>query len=103
MARHVRPTDCMTLSAVGLSDKAEKRPCELSGGQRQRVALARTYSKIGLLFCLTNLFPHSMHVLSDMQDLAVCQLIGRTVLLVTHDPGEAVRLAIVFTCFKTIA
>ena len=28
----------------------------------------------------------------DMQDLAICQLIGRTVLLVTHDPGEAVRL-----------
>ena len=28
----------------------------------------------------------------DMQDLAVNHLVGRTVLLVTHDPGEAVRL-----------
>ena len=28
----------------------------------------------------------------DMQDLAASQLFGRTVLLVTHDPGEAVRL-----------
>ena len=29
---------------------------------------------------------------ADMQDLAAGHLIGRTVLLVTHDPGEAVRL-----------
>ncbi|MEM6376383.1 MAG: ABC transporter ATP-binding protein, partial [Pseudomonadota bacterium] len=30
---------------------------------------------------------------SDMQDLAFRLLAGRTVLLVTHDPGEAARLA----------
>ena len=29
---------------------------------------------------------------TDMQDLAVSHLVDRTVLLVTHDPGEAVRL-----------
>ena len=28
-----------------------------------------------------------------MQDLAFCLLAGRTVLLVTHDPAEAARLA----------
>ena len=29
---------------------------------------------------------------ADMQDLAAEALVGRTVLLVTHDPGEAARL-----------
>ena len=51
------------ICAVGLNDKAEKRPCELSGGQRQRVALARTLLEDRPVILLDGLFPHLMHVL----------------------------------------
>ena len=79
--------------AVGLNDKAEKRPCELSGGQRQRVALARTLLEDRPVILLDEPFSAlDARTRVDMQDLAASQLIGRTVLLVTHDPGEAVRL-----------
>ena len=81
------------ICAVGLNDKAEKRPCELSGGQRQRVALARTLLEDRPVILLDEPFSAlDARTRVDMQDLAICQLIGRTVLLVTHDPGEAVRL-----------
>ena len=81
------------ICAVGLDDKAEKRPCELSGGQRQRVALARTLLENRPVILLDEPFSAlDARTRVDMQDLAICQLIGRTVLLVTHDPGEAVRL-----------
>jgi len=81
------------ISAVGLDDKAETRPSELSGGQRQRVALARTLLEDRPVILLDEPFSAlDARTRVDMQDLAVSQLIGRTVLLVTHDPGEAVRL-----------
>lgn len=81
------------IRAVGLNDKADKRPCELSGGQRQRVALARTLLEDRPVILLDEPFSAlDARTRADMQDLAASQLIGRTVLLVTHDPGEAVRL-----------
>ena len=81
------------IGAVGLDDKAEKRPCELSGGQRQRVALARTLLEDRPVILLDEPFSAlDASTRVDMQDLAAGHLIGRTVLLVTHDPGEAVRL-----------
>ena len=81
------------ICSVGLNDKAEKRPCELSGGQRQRVALARTLLEDRPVILLDEPFSAlDARTRADMQDLAASQLIGRTVLLVTHDPGEAVRL-----------
>ena len=81
------------IGAVGLDDKAEKRPCELSGGQRQRVALARTLLEDRPVILLDEPFSAlDARTRADMQDLAASHLDGRTVLLVTHDPGEAVRL-----------
>ena len=81
------------IRSVGLNDKAEKRPCELSGGQRQRVALARTLLEDRPVILLDEPFSAlDARTRADMQDLAASHLIGRTVLLVTHDPGEAVRL-----------
>lgn len=99
LGRRLRGEDCppgklsKIIGAVGLNDKAEKRPCELSGGQRQRVALARTLLEDRPVILLDEPFSAlDASTRIGMQDLAAGHLIGRTVLLVTHDPGEAVRL-----------
>lgn len=81
------------LAQVGLSDKAHARPSELSGGQRQRVALARTLMEDRPVVLLDEPFS-ALDALTraQMQELSAELLTGRTVLLVTHDPVEAVRL-----------
>jgi putative hydroxymethylpyrimidine transport system ATP-binding protein len=73
------------LDKVGLGDRLRARPAELSGGMRQRVALARTLMEepFSALDAITRL---------RLQELAARLLAGRTVLLVTHDPLEALRL-----------
>ncbi|TMV07151.1 ABC transporter ATP-binding protein [Ruegeria sediminis] len=81
------------LERVRLADHADKKPDELSGGQRQRVALARTLMEDKPIILLDEPFSAlDARTRADMQDLAVELLAGRTVLLVTHDPGEAARL-----------
>ncbi|MEM6467674.1 MAG: ABC transporter ATP-binding protein [Pseudomonadota bacterium] len=81
------------LDRVGLGPHADKKPAALSGGQRQRVALARTLMEDRQVVLLDEPFS-ALDALtrSQMQDLAADVLRGRTVLLVTHDPGEAARL-----------
>lgn len=81
------------LARVRLTDHANKKPAELSGGQRQRVALARTLMEDKPVILLDEPFSAlDAQTRAAMQDLAVELLAGRTVLLVTHDPGEAARL-----------
>lgn len=81
------------LSRVGLAGHADKKPGSLSGGQRQRVALARTLMEDRPAVLLDEPFS-ALDALTrlQMQDLTAELLSGRTVLLVTHDPGEAARL-----------
>lgn len=82
------------LARVGLSDHAQKRPAQLSGGQRQRVALARTLMEDRPLVLLDEPFSAlDMRLRAEMQDLAATMLAGRMVLMVSHDPHEAARLA----------
>ncbi|KEJ93865.1 ABC transporter ATPase [Pseudosulfitobacter pseudonitzschiae] len=81
------------LERVGLARHADKRPDSLSGGMRQRAALARTLMEDRPVVLLDEPFSAlDAGTRADMQDLAAGLLKDRTVLLVTHDPAEAVRL-----------
>ncbi|MBO9474035.1 ABC transporter ATP-binding protein [Shimia sp. R10_1] len=81
------------LDRCGLREHLGKRPSALSGGQRQRVALARTLMEDKPIILLDEPFSAlDAQTRASMQDLAVELLAGRTVLMVTHDPGEAARL-----------
>jgi osmoprotectant transport system ATP-binding protein len=86
------------LLLVGLDPErhAGRYPAELSGGQRQRVAFARALAAdppvvlldepFGALDALTRLELHG-------QFLELKRRLGKTTVLVTHDLGEAFRLA----------
>ena len=81
------------IARMRLQHHMDKRPAELSGGQRQRVALARTLMEDRPIVLLDEPFSAlDARTRADMQDLAAEALQGCTVLLVTHDPGEAARL-----------
>ncbi len=82
------------LEAVGLLSHADKKPAQLSGGMRQRAALARTLLEDRPLVLLDEPFSAlDAQTRHQVQALAYDMLRGRTVLLVTHDLLEAVRLA----------
>jgi putative hydroxymethylpyrimidine transport system ATP-binding protein len=82
------------IEQVGLSAHEHKRPHQLSGGMRQRVALARTLMEDQPIVLLDEPFSAlDARTRDDMQSLAFDMLKHKTVLLVTHDPAEAVRLA----------
>ena len=82
------------LEAVGLAGRHAALPATLSGGMRQRVALARTLYEDRPVVLMDEPFS-GLDQLSRarMQTLAAGLLRGRTVLLITHDPLEACRLA----------
>ena len=81
------------LSEVELEHAEALRPAALSGGMRQRAALARTLMEDRPLVLMDEPFS-AVDALTRLrlQDLAARLLRGRTVLLVTHDPLEALRL-----------
>lgn len=82
------------LHRVGLAGHADQKPATLSGGMRQRVALARTLFEDRAIVFLDEPFSAlDAGTRADMQELAADVLQDRTVLLVTHDPAEAARLA----------
>ncbi|NUW70608.1 ABC transporter ATP-binding protein [Vibrio coralliilyticus] len=82
------------LEQVGLSDQAAAMPVQLSGGMRQRVALARTLMQDKPVVLMDEPFSALDAVTRHkLQTLAAELLRGKTVVLITHDPQEAIRLA----------
>ena len=88
-----RPRAMALLDRVGLASDANEMPARLSGGMRQRVALARTLMENHPVVLMDEPFS-AIDALTRMrlQELAAELLRDRTVLLVTHDPLEALRL-----------
>ena len=81
------------LERVGLGPQQGQRPATLSGGERQRVALARTLMEDRPVVLMDEPFSALDAITrARLQSLAAALLAGRTVLLVTHDPLEALRL-----------
>ena len=81
------------LSQVGLSEYEQSRPATLSGGMRQRCALARTLMEDRPIVLMDEPFSQLDAITRhELQGLTAELLADRTVLLVTHDPAEALRL-----------
>jgi putative hydroxymethylpyrimidine transport system ATP-binding protein len=79
---------------VGLKNAEHKYPHELSGGMKQRVALIRTLMEDKPIVLMDEPFS-SLDAITrfQLQNLTVELLNNRTVLMVTHDPMEALRIA----------
>lgn len=81
------------LHRTGIADRAGARPGELSGGERQRVALARTLMEERPIVLMDEPFSALDAITrTQLQDLAYELLQDQTVVMVTHDPFEALRL-----------
>lgn len=82
------------LTDVGLSKAMDKTPEQLSGGMRQRVALARTLYEDKTIVLMDEPFS-ALDAITRLrlQELAVALLKNKTVLFITHDPLEALRIA----------
>ncbi|MCL4146404.1 UNVERIFIED_CONTAM: hypothetical protein GTU68_015400 [Idotea baltica] len=82
------------LELVGLKGHEFTMPSQLSGGMRQRVALARTLMQDKPMVLMDEPFSALDAVTRyRLQDLAAQVLADKTVLLITHDPQEALRLS----------
>jgi putative hydroxymethylpyrimidine transport system ATP-binding protein len=92
LARH-RERARELLTQVGLARHADALPVTLSGGMRQRAALARTLCEARPIVLMDEPFAALDAITRHrLQDLAAGLLAGRTVVLVTHSPSEALRL-----------
>ncbi len=84
------------LARVGLDEFGQRKPGNLSGGQQSRAALARVMVQRKPLMLLDEPFSALGPALkNEMLDLVaeLAREIGATVLMVSHDPGDAVRFA----------
>ncbi len=84
------------LDRVGLARHIDAYPHELSGGEQQRVALARAIAPRPRILLMDEPFSGLDDRLRDGvrdETLAVLKEEGTSVLLVTHEPEEAMRMA----------
>lgn len=81
------------LRKVGLEERMTHKPSEMSGGQQQRVAIARAIAQAPPIILADeptgNLDSHSS--VEIMEILKSLHREGRTVIVITHDPGIAAK------------
>ncbi len=83
------------LEMVGLEGQADQRPDELSGGMQQRVGLARALASEADLLLMDEAFSALDPLIRrEMQDqlLELQGRLGKTIVFITHDLNEAMRL-----------
>jgi NitT/TauT family transport system ATP-binding protein len=84
------------VSLIGLKGFERRYPRELSGGMKQRVALARTFAYEPSILLLDEPFGALDSLTREtMQDelRRLWRTTGKTIVMVTHDVGEAVYLS----------
>ncbi|MEM9582474.1 MAG: ABC transporter ATP-binding protein [Pseudomonadota bacterium] len=84
------------LDRVGMARFADSHPHQLSGGEQQRVALARALAPRPKIMLMDEPFSGLDNRLRDGirdETLSVLKEEGTAVLLVTHEPDEAMRMA----------
>ena len=84
------------LQRVGLKGYGEKYPHQLSGGEQQRVALARALAPRPRVMLMDEPFSGLDTRLRDEvreETLSILKREGTAVLMVTHEPDEAMRMA----------
>ena len=84
------------LARVGMDGFADVYPHQLSGGEQQRVALARAIAPRPKIMLMDEPFSGLDNRLRDGirdETLSVLKEEGTAVLLVTHEPDEAMRMA----------
>jgi len=84
------------IGRVGLGKFADAYPHTLSGGMKQRVAIARAFAVQPDILLMDEPFA-ALDALTrrQMQDelLSLCKITGATVVFVTHDIDEAIRIS----------
>ena len=84
------------LEKLDIADLADRYPSELSGGQRQRVSIARAVAARPKILLLDEPFSAlDVFTRTSLQDWIVShrESLARTIILVTHDLGEALYVA----------
>lgn len=84
------------IKLVGLEGREEYFPRELSGGQQQRVGIARSLAIEPDIWFLDEPFSALDPLIRrEMQDefLRLQEILGKTIVFITHDFDEALRLA----------
>ena len=79
------------LQQVGLANRMDHRPTEMSGGQQQRVAIARAIAQAPPIL-LADEPTGNLDSASSRETIEIIKRLhkeGRTVILITHDPGIA--------------
>jgi glycine betaine/proline transport system ATP-binding protein len=95
--RHIRRARALeVIKLVGLEGREEYFPRELSGGQQQRVGIARSLAIEPDIWFLDEPFSALDPLIRrEMQDefMRLQEILGKTIVFITHDFDEALRLA----------
>lgn len=95
--RHTRRERALeVVKLVGLEGREDYFPRELSGGQQQRVGIARSLAIEPDIWFLDEPFSALDPLIRrEMQDefLRLQEMLGKTIIFITHDFDEALRLA----------